>query len=94
MKPQPFLLTLPQLPQRPPLPECVRLADAAGQDLPLGQEGGTDSQAISFQDHVVRRWLASPSVQAVIEGECLAVAQLLVPEEFRCKRKEGRKLKA
>jgi len=50
------------------------MADAAGQDLPLGQEGSSNSQATSFQDHIVRRWLASPSVQAVIEGECLAIA--------------------
>lgn len=83
MKPQPFLLTLPQMPRHPPLPERVCLADTTGQDLPLGQEGGSDPQAISFQDHVVRRWLASPSVQAVIKGERLAIAQLLVPEKFR-----------
>lgn len=41
----------------------------------------------------MRRWLASPSVQAVIEGKRLAIAQLLVPKKFRCKGKEGRKLK-
>lgn len=40
------------------------------------------------------RWLVSPLVQTVIEGESLAVAQLLVPEEFRCEGKEGRKLKS
>lgn len=42
----------------------------------------------------MRRWLASPSVQAVIKGERLAIAQLLVPKEFRCEGKERRKLKA
>lgn len=66
-------------------PEGVGLADTTGQDLPRGQEGGSDSEATSFQDHVMRRRQPSPSVQAVIEGERLAIAQLLVPEEFgRC----------
>lgn len=87
MKPQLFLLPLPQTPQLPTLPERVLLADAARQDLSLGQEGGSDSQAMSFQDHVMWRWLTSPSVQAVIEGEHLAIAQLLVPKEFCCKGK-------
>lgn len=42
---------------------------------------------MSFQDHIMWRWLASPPVQAVIKGEHLAIAQLLVPKEFCCKGK-------
>lgn len=70
------------MPQHPPLPECVCVADATRQDLPLGQEGGSDFQATSFQDHIMQRWLVFPSVQAVIKGESLAIAQLLVSKEF------------
>lgn len=87
MKPQPLLLSLPQRAQLPTLPERVCVADATGQDLSLGQEGGSDSQAVSFQDHIVWRWLLSPSVQAIIKGKHLAIAQLLVPKEFCCKGK-------
>lgn len=38
----------------------------------------------------MRGGLLSPSVQAVIKGEHLTVAQLLVPKEFGCKWKQGR----
>lgn len=63
------------------------MADATGQDLSLGQEGGSDSQAMSLQDHIMWGWLLAPSVQAVTKGEGLTIAQLLVPKEFCCRGK-------